>query len=243
MQRYDKILIAPYRYYKNKKYRKLLKLKNLFLIALYLAVVVFIINLANTDNLFEAYASVDNSNLDDDLNNSFKFSNGTIKPIEYLNLKEKLEIKFYEDYIGNSDIAYFTFKYANQYDLPPSLLVSLMKAESRFNIMAVNHNKNKSVDRGLCQLNSYVFKDLDVEDFFNPELNISLGAKQLRWCLDQSNNKLTKALAHYNAGYGQVKGKKVGELTLDYIQTIVDYKEDIETKLANYINSYSDLLH
>jgi len=241
MQEHNRPLIMPYRYYKSRKCKKLFKLKNLFLIALYLAVVVFIVNLANTTNLTEAYAYSDN--LDDNFNNIFKFNNGAIESIEYLSLKEKLEIKFYEDYIGNSDIAYFTFKYANEYDLPPSLLVALMKTESRFNIEAVNYNKNKSVDRGLCQLNSYVFKNLDVEDFFNPELNISLGAKQLRWCLDTSENKLTKALALYNAGYGQVKAKKVGELTLDYIQKIVDDKEDIDLKLAKYIGNYSDMLH
>ena len=240
MQKYNKIFITPYRYYKTKKYKKLLKLKNLFFIAIYLSVVVFIINLANTNNLKEAYAS--SSNLDNELNDNFKLSNRSIKSIENLSLKDKLEIKFYEDYIGNSDIAYFTFKYSKEYNIPPSLLISLMKTESEFNIKAVNYNKNKSVDRGLCQLNSYVFKNLKKEDFFNPELNISLGAKQLRWCLNTSNNKLTKALALYNAGYGQVKGKKVGELTLDYIQKIIDDKEDIDKKLANYIESYRDIL-
>ncbi len=237
MQKYSKLFIAPYRYYKNKKYKKL---KNVLLIGLYLAVVVFIINLANTNSLADAYAySSNDANFED----QFKLSNGTIESIGHLSVREKLEMKFYQDYIGNSDIAYFTVKYSNQYELPPSLLIALMKVESTFDVKAVNYNKNRSVDRGLCQLNSYVFKNLKVEDFFNPELNISLGAKQLRWCLDISNNKLTKGLAMYNAGFGQVKNKRVGEMTLDYIQKITDEKELIDLKLASYIKSYSDILY
>nr|HPO48809.1 lytic transglycosylase domain-containing protein [Spirochaetota bacterium] len=126
--------------------------------------------------------------------------------------------------------------------ITPSLLIALMKVESRFNNYAINYNTNRSIDRGLCQLNSSVFVNLKPEEFFNPDINIANGANHLRWCLDKADNKLTKALAMYNAGYGKVSNTKVGAITLDYIQKIIDEKNIIDEKLENYILEYSDLL-
>jgi len=215
------------------RWKRLAKFKNIFLFAIYLSSVVIIVELADGSKLLKANAK----NL---ILKTIKDDNYDIIESD-LTVREKLEIKFYENYIGNKEIARYTFKHSKNYNIEPSLLVALMKIESKFNNYAINYNLNKSIDRGLCQLNSSVFVDLKPEDFFNPDINIANGASHLRWCLDRADNKLTKALAMYNAGFGKVTNTKVGEITLDYIQKIIDEKSIIDNKLKNFIEEYSDI--
>ena len=225
-----------HQYFKVSKWKKLTKFKNIFLFAVYLAAVVIIVEFADETKILKANAK----NL---MLKHIEGENYEIISEMNLSMEDKLELKFYEEYIGNKDIAKYTFKHSKKYDIESSLLIALMKVESRFNNYAINYNTNRSIDRGLCQLNSSVFVDLKPEDFFNPDINISNGANHLRWCLDKANNKLTKGLAMYNAGFGKVANTRVGEMTLDYIQKIVDEKEIIDEKLEKYLTEYSDLIN
>ena len=224
-------------YYKPKKWKRIANLKNIALFGLYLGGVVLIVELADGKNLKEAYAK----NLSITKIEKNIATNDIINE-DSLTLTEKLKLNFYAEYIGNRDIAKYTLKHSKAFDIEPSLLIALMKVESRFNVYAVNYNKNRSIDRGICQLNSNTFTKLKAEDFFNPDVNIMNGAKLLRWCLDKADNKLTKALALYNAGFGKVSATKVGAITLDYIQKIVDEKEIIDGGFQKYLEEYSDLL-
>lgn len=82
-------------------------------------------------------------------------------------------------------------KYGNKYNIPPALLKAIAKTESGFNPNAVNgSNSNGSIDRGLMQINSIHIpaikkKGLDIDDLFNPEVSIELGAKVLKSCIDK----------------------------------------------------------
>jgi membrane-bound lytic murein transglycosylase MltF len=153
-----------------------------------------------------------------------------------------LKQEYFTHIIGSETIARSVIKYTGAKNIDPSLLVALMKVESKFNPRAENYNYNGSVDRGLCQLNDLTFTGLKREDFFDPETNIKNAATYLDWCLKKSGNKLVRALAYYNIGIGNVAKRKVGPNTLDYIGLIIEEKRVLDAGLKTYLSEHSDLL-
>jgi soluble lytic murein transglycosylase-like protein len=100
--------------------------------------------------------------------------------------------------------------------------------ESRYTIRAVNRkNNNKSVDRGLFQLNSWSFPDLQEADFFNPDTNAYYAMAHLRWCLNTGGSEVA-ALAMYNAGTTRVHAGGTPKATLDYVSRILSYQQGVE---------------
>ena len=136
------------------------------------------------------------------------------------------------------NIAKLAITYSEKEGIETSLLVALMKTESNFNPNAINYNYNGSVDRGLCQLNNKTFPNLSKQDFYNPETNIKIAASFLNWCLRNSDYNLVRALAYYNAGWGNVTNENVGDLTLNYIQKITTYKKTFDDELELLQLSY-----
>lgn len=88
---------------------------------------------------------------------------------------------------------------------------------------------SSSVDRGLFQLNSLGFPHLAEEDFFSIERNAEEGLKHLRYCLDRGENEVV-ALALYNAGEGQVTFAGAPMQTLNYINKILNYRDELENR-------------
>ncbi|MCH5150203.1 MAG: transglycosylase SLT domain-containing protein [Spirochaetales bacterium] len=144
---------------------------------------------------------------------------------------EDIKKNYYSGIIENEDIARLAIEYSEKEGIETSLLVALMKTESNFNPNAINYNYNGSVDRGICQLNSKTFPHLSKQDFYDPETNIKIAASFLRWCLENTDYNLVRALACYNAGWGNVTNENVGDLTLNYIQKITTYKKSFEDEL------------
>ncbi len=98
--------------------------------------------------------------------------------------------------------------YAEEYDLPPSLIYAVIHTESRFREDAVSHAGAK----GLMQLMDTTYEWIQtkfpeepapLERIFEPEINIRCGAKVLDVLHDMFTNTET-AIAAYNAGNGTV---------------------------------------
>lgn len=102
--------------------------------------------------------------------------------------------------LANNELQPIIEEAAKKYNLPSSLLLSVIKQESNFNMNAVS----PSGARGLMQLMPATAASLGVENIDDPRENIMGGAKYLRKMLDQFGS-LDLALAAYNAGPGNVK--------------------------------------
>ena len=236
MKREKNGVIIQHQYFKPEKPKKLKRFKNILLFGLYIAAVVVIVNFASGNKTKAPYGDDSSEKVaDTELDDSF-LEDKKLSPVD------RLKVKFLEGYIGSKHIARTAFKYSLDYGLEPELLTAIMKIESNFKIKAVNYNKNGSIDRGLCQLNSFVFSDMKLKDFFNPDINIKKGAMHIKWCLDQSGNNLIKGLAMYNAGYGSVSRTRVGDRTLDYIDKIINEIEKMKSEFKVFSVDYQDIL-
>ena len=213
--------------YKPSRWGKSLRgFKKLFAIAFYVSLVVILFSFAESKTA--AFAK----NVSSD-----ELKNTKVKNDELFS-SEDVKLKYYTDLIENENIAKLAITYSEKEGIETSLLVALMKTESNFNPNAINYNYNGSVDRGLCQLNNKTFPNLSKQDFYNPETNIKVAASFLNWCLRNSDYNLVRALAYYNAGWGNVTNENVGDLTLNYIQKITTYKKTFDDELELLQLSY-----
>jgi soluble lytic murein transglycosylase-like protein len=107
---------------------------------------------------------------------------------------------------------------AVKYGLPPSLVRSVMKAESGFQPRAVSPKGAV----GLMQLMPGTAQTLGVNPY-DPAQNVDAGTRYLRALLEKYNGGLRHALAAYNAGPAAVEkhgGVPPFAETLDYIRRI-----------------------
>ncbi|HBD96500.1 MAG: hypothetical protein A2015_15705 [Spirochaetes bacterium GWF1_31_7] len=208
--------------YKPSKVSKWIKgIRRLVLVGIYVSLVVIVVSFAENNTL--AFAG------DVERKTGVSSNSVSMKSIE------EIKKEYFSGVINDSEIADYAIKYSNDFGIDTSLIVALMRVESNFNPLAINHNKNYSTDRGLCQLNNKTFPHYKVGDFYNAELNIKTGAEFLKWCIDNADNNLVMALAYYNAGYGNVSKENVGDLTLSYINKILGHKKTYDEQLTMLI--------
>ena len=111
----------------------------------------------------------------------------------------------YADIAGDPDLARMITEFALEYDIPVSLLFSIIFVESSFNPDALNKNKNGTSDYGLMSLNSRTFKNYTKEQLYETETNIRLGCEYLVM-LKKRYSTWGEAVIHYNGLYTKGAG-------------------------------------
>jgi soluble lytic murein transglycosylase-like protein len=141
-------------------------------------------------------------------------------------------VDFFGEIVRSGDLAAVILSNADAFNVSPSLAFALCWEESRFNARAINRkNVNKSIDRGLFQLNNGSFPKLLEEEFFDPNTNARHGIAHLRWCIDIGGSVIA-GLAMYNAGTNRVRAGGTPKKTLDYISQILTNQAKIEELFA-----------
>jgi soluble lytic murein transglycosylase-like protein len=141
--------------------------------------------------------------------------------------------------VGSARISEILIEETRARDLPISLTIALAWAESGFDPLAVNRNEI-TVDRGLFQLNDRSFPDLREEDFFDPAVNARHGIAYLKYCLDRGTNEIT-ALAMYNAGPRRVAERGAPQITLNYIDKILSYRNRLDEEFRESLGALAML--
>ncbi len=124
--------------------------------------------------------------------------------LKALNVKNiilnKVYPKKYQEYVE---------KYANEYNIDPLLVFSIIKAESNFNKDAKSTSKAKGLmqvmDSTAIEIANKIDEPIMEETLYDPEKNIMIGTKYYSELLKLYNGNILLALTAYNAGIGTVK--------------------------------------
>ena len=108
---------------------------------------------------------------------------------------------------------------ALDYEIRPSFVHAVIKAESNYNPRAVSPKGAL----GLMQLVPKTARRFGVANAFNPVENVEGGVRYLRYLLDLYNSDVRLALAAYNAGEGAVdryRGVPPYSETMQYVRRV-----------------------
>ena len=141
--------------------------------------------------------------------------------VRFPNISNRYEI----DYCNNCSLTHSVNELiqtaAAENRIDPLLIKAVIKAESNFNRKAVSAKGAQ----GLMQLMPQTARDLHVLHPFDPEENITGGAKYLRSLLDNYDGAIELTLAAYNAGPGNVK---------DHLPDIPETKQYVSKVISHY---------
>jgi soluble lytic murein transglycosylase-like protein len=130
--------------------------------------------------------------------------NDTVRSMmEQGRIQEALQV--YSAVSGDAALAHTILNYALRYDIPVSLLFSIVQVESNFNPQAINRNRNGTRDYGLMSLNSKTFAAYSEEQLYEIELNLKLGCEYLLMLKDRYRT-WGEAVIHYNGLYTKGAG-------------------------------------
>lgn len=103
----------------------------------------------------------------------------------------------------------YVFRYAQENNLDPNLVFSIIKAESNFDPKATSR-KNA---RGLMQISEMTgkwgaeklkLKNYSADSLYDPEINVRIGCWYVRRLMYEFKNDLDLTIAAYNGGSGNV---------------------------------------
>jgi soluble lytic murein transglycosylase-like protein len=146
-------------------------------------------------------------------------------------LTDQVKEAFFKSQVPFGSIIYSEAKKNN---LPPELVAAVVHTESKF----VPTARSGAGAVGLMQLVPKTGRWLGARNLTDPGQNIMAGAKYLRYLADRFDGNMTKAIAAYNAGEGNVRrfgGVPPFRETRNYVNRVQGFQRDLGARLDNQI--------
>jgi hypothetical protein len=122
---------------------------------------------------------------------------------------------------------------AVKYDVDPALVAAVVETESRFRSQA----RSQVGARGLMQIMPRTGRWMGARNLDDPEQNIDAGVKYLKYLQQRFDGNLSKAIAAYNGGEGNVmryKGIPPFRETRTYVNRVMTKYEQRTRQLEKY---------
>lgn len=130
---------------------------------------------------------------------------------------------------------------AQKYDVDPALVAAVVETESRFRTNA--HSQVGA--RGLMQLMPKTGRWMGARNLYNAEQNVDAGAKYLKYLNGRFDGNLTKTIAAYNAGEGNVRrynGVPPFRETRSYVKKVMSRYEKRKQELKKFDDQHGAAL-
>ncbi len=130
---------------------------------------------------------------------------------------------------------------AQKYDIDPALVAAVVETESRFRTNA----RSQVGARGLMQLMPKTGRWLGARNLYNAEENVDAGAKYLKYLNGRFDGNLTKTIAAYNAGEGNVRrynGVPPFRETRSYVKNVMSRYEKRKKQLKQYDDQHGSAI-
>src|SRR3954464_3886869 len=122
---------------------------------------------------------------------------------------------------------------ATKYDVDPALVAAVVETESRFKTNA----RSQVGARGLMQLMPKTGRWMGARNLYNADQNVDAGAKYLNYLNKRFDGNLTKTIAAYNAGEGNVRrynGVPPFRETRSYVKKVMSKYEKRKKELKQF---------
>jgi soluble lytic murein transglycosylase-like protein len=122
---------------------------------------------------------------------------------------------------------------AQKYDVDPVLVAAVVETESSFH----SHARSQVGAKGLMQLMPRTGRWMGARNLYNAEQNVDAGAKYLKYLNARFDGNLTKTIAAYNAGEGNVRrynGVPPFRETRSYVKRVMSRYEKRKKALKQF---------
>ncbi len=158
-------------------------------------------------------------------------------------IKSAITRKILTEHCKDKKLAVLFIKVGKLYDIDPFFLYSVANASSQMQTDKVTQKTDGEKLVGLMQIDSKDYAKYSLENLFDSEINLKLGAKELRKAMDYGKGHMTKTLAVYHTDNITSQNAKYGQATLDYIGNVLKIYSDIQRSEKLYIQENYDLFN
>ena len=156
-------------------------------------------------------------------------------------IKSAITRKILTEYCNDKKLAGLFIKVGKLYDIDPFFLYSVANASSQMQADKITDRAGGAKLVGLMQINSKDYTKYSPKNLFDSEINLKLGAQELRKAMDYGKGHMIKTLAVYHADDLTSQNAKYGQATLDYIENVRKSYSDIQRSEKLYIQENYDL--
>ncbi len=157
-------------------------------------------------------------------------------------IKIAITKKILTEYCADKKLAALFIKVGRLHNIDPFFLCSVANANSKFEADKITEKENGVKLVGLMQINAADYPSYQQKNLLDPEINLKLGAIELRRAMDYGKGHMIKTLAvYYNDSLDLPSTKKYGQSTLDFIENVRKFYSDIQRSEKLYIQENYDL--